>query len=296
MSTTLGCSFPPAKRLHLNRVSSGFPFPLPWYYVLANIYLIFQAVVSLIVSSRVRMLASTRKEHGITATTRGYVEKTLYITPALPEIDFPLIMPKNITACGPILLPEIPVSESDPELTAWLQKRPTVLVNLGSLAASDASSTRELAIGLRIVLEQCADLQVLWKLTSDRYSDECLGQILSRELNEGRVRIVNWLVADPLAILQSGHVVCSVHHGGANSYYEATAYVFGPFVSFPPFFTCCFLLFLIFFTASTHQGTVVFALSTVFALNSFSDLPQTPSSTPFTLSPSHTLLCATLPS
>ena len=153
------------------------------------------------------------------------MENTLYITPALPEIDFPLIMPKNVTACGPILLPEIPVSESDPELTAWLKKGNTVLVNLGSLAASDASSTRELAKGLRVVLDRRQDLQVLWKLSSERYSDDSLTQILSKEIAEGRVRIVNWLVADPLAILQSGHVVCSVHHGGANSYYEATAYV-----------------------------------------------------------------------
>lgn len=44
--------------------------------------------------------------------------------------------------------------------------------------------------------------------------------ILGPEIESGTVRIVNWFQAEPTAILQSGNLVCAVHHGGANSFLE----------------------------------------------------------------------------
>ncbi|KAK3294448.1 uncharacterized protein B0H64DRAFT_418347 [Chaetomium fimeti] len=38
---------------------------------------------------------------------------------------------------------------------------------------------------------------------------------------DGVVRIVDWLEAEPMAVLETGVVVCAVHHGGANSFLEA---------------------------------------------------------------------------
>ena len=38
---------------------------------------------------------------------------------------------------------------------------------------------------------------------------------------ESHVRITDWLIAEPISILKSGGIVCSVNHGGANSYFEA---------------------------------------------------------------------------
>jgi hydrogenase maturation factor len=45
---------------------------------------------------------------------------------------------------------------------------------------------------------------------------------LGNEMQAGRLRVVDWLTVDPLALLKEGNVVCSVHHGGANSFYEST--------------------------------------------------------------------------
>jgi hypothetical protein len=52
-------------------------------------------------------------------------------------------------------------------------------------------------------------------------SNEKAEGILEKGIKEGRVRIETWLKAEPNALLGSGNVVASVHHGGANSYFEA---------------------------------------------------------------------------
>lgn len=131
-----------------------------------------------------------------------------------------IFVPRNVTACGPITVPARAFAKSDPDLAEWLQRRPTILINLGSHILSDSGDAVELAKGVRVVLGRHQDLQVLWKLRS-AVTDE-LRAIVGAELEgDGRVSIRSWLETDPVSILQSGHVVCSVHHGGANSFYEA---------------------------------------------------------------------------
>jgi len=145
-----------------------------------------------------------------------------YLCPALPETELPFLIPSNMTLCGPMQLPATPVAESDPDLAKWLQQRPTVLINLGSHVASNENDADALATGLRTVLIANPDLQILWKLRpSGRNASFSLSDILSEPSLRDRVKVVDWLIPDPLAVLQSGNVVCSVHHGGANSFYEA---------------------------------------------------------------------------
>ena len=72
-----------------------------------------------------------------------------------------------------------------------------------------------------MILTAHPDIQVLWKLKSDVTDD--LNTIIGAEVQADRIRIVRWLDTDPVAILQTGSVACMVHHGGANSFYEATA-------------------------------------------------------------------------
>ena len=170
-----------------------------------------------------------------------------YLVPAIPETDFPIHITSNVTGCGPILLPEPAVSETDPRLQAWLKQGPTILINLGSHIRMDDDMAREFATALRIVLDSKPDLQVLWKLKTfggltikdERKSAQISSKPdpksgfsgcglapatldpIEKELANGRVRVAEWLSADPLAILQTGHVACSVHHGGSNSFHEA---------------------------------------------------------------------------
>lgn len=171
-----------------------------------------------------------------------------YLVPSIPETDFPCYIEPNVTPCGPILLPVPSVSEVDPELQSWLMRGPTVLINLGSHIRMDGSMAREFAASLKVLLDRRPDIQVLWKLkTSGGLALQTVNSkapldggfhgnglergsldAISDELATGRVKVLEWLSVDPLAVLQSGHVVCSVHHGGSNSFHEALRLVFVP--------------------------------------------------------------------
>jgi hypothetical protein len=110
------------------------------------------------------------------------------------------------------------------------------LINLGSHIRMDDAMAREFAVGLKVLLDSRQDLQVLWKLKkvgglgirSKDKSESDNGDVtahslkaIENEVATGRVRVEEWLSVDPLAVLQSGHVACSVHHGGSNSFHEA---------------------------------------------------------------------------
>lgn len=45
--------------------------------------------------------------------------------------------------------------------------------------------------------------------------------IMSPFINQDRVKITDWFTAEPKSILESGHLVCCVSHGGSNSFHEA---------------------------------------------------------------------------
>lgn len=82
-----------------------------------------------------------------------------------------MIIPDNITFCGPILLPSAPVADSDAELLSWLKRKPTVLISMGTLVIMDDSLNQEIASGLRVFLSHHPDVQILWKIQK-RFSYE----------------------------------------------------------------------------------------------------------------------------
>lgn len=150
----------------------------------------------------------------------------------LPELDFSSVLPRHVFPCGPIVRNAPPISQADPELESWLSRRPTIYINMGSICLVDEEQASELALALKTVLDSSAGrpgiagLQVLWKLK--KYGEyqvldegSKIHNILSKEIEADLVRILDWIVPEPSAILQSGHVACSVHHGGANSFNEA---------------------------------------------------------------------------
>ena len=206
-------------------MSSGFPFPIPWRYFFVNIYLAIRLAIAVLFSARVKILDHHRKENGIPdryPLMVPYDKNKYYISPAIPETDFPFeYIPPNVTCCGPILLPSPPVSEIDPGLDKWLQRSSTILVNLGTAVKLDEKDTRALAIACKTILTRRPDVQVLWKLKLRNQFTDLLVEVLGKETDSDRVRVVDWLKAEPAAILQTGHVVCMINHGGANSYYDA---------------------------------------------------------------------------
>ncbi|KAF9059874.1 hypothetical protein BDP27DRAFT_1340506 [Rhodocollybia butyracea] len=66
------------------------------------------------------------------------------------------------------------------------------------------------------------DMQFLWKAPCRGFEnlEEVLMASLPRRQERNRVRVVPWLDAAPSAILLHQNVVCYIHHGGANSYFE----------------------------------------------------------------------------
>jgi hypothetical protein len=200
----------------------------------------------LITNKPLKNFVKFRESHGLGKLPPAFniwKAENHYLLPSLPETDFPCYISPNVTACGPLLLPAPPVAETDPELETWLRKGPTVLINLGSHIRMDDAMAREFSAALKVLLDSRPEIQILWKLKRKGgvrmgskpissangsigadVTDDSLKDI-SKEIKDGRVRCEEWLSVDPLAVLESGHVVCQVHHGGSNSFHEALRYV-----------------------------------------------------------------------
>ncbi|KAL4789933.1 hypothetical protein BDV19DRAFT_394536 [Aspergillus venezuelensis] len=211
-------------------VCSGYPYPLSWKHVLPNVYLRISAAIALSRSPALKAINASRRAEGIKGAYPKLAPMRQNPAPLLlascKEIDYPFYVPDHVTLCGPILRPCGSLSEECKELAKWLAQGPTVLVSFGSNVCFDSEQAMEFAGGLRVLLDARPDLQVLWKLKPDREKEtvdwipEAL-VCITDEVTERRVRLEEWLPVEPHCILQSGHVCCIVHHGGANSFNEA---------------------------------------------------------------------------
>ncbi len=195
----------------------------------------------LITSPKVKGLMRWRKSRGLPRLPPVFdiwKKENHYLLVSIPETDYPCYVPPNVTPCGPILLPFQSVSEDDPKLQVWLEQAPTVLINLGSHIRMDDEMARQFALGLKILLDQMPGIQILWKLKtsggltvsstarvtsgfSGAGIDQKSLEAISPYISDGRVKVLEWLSVDPLAVLQGRQVICSVHHGGSNSFHEA---------------------------------------------------------------------------
>ncbi|EXU97601.1 UDPGT family protein [Metarhizium robertsii] len=148
--------------------------------------------------------------------------------PSNSTVDFPFsVVPEHYVSCGPMVRSAPPLKESDAELDAWIRQRSTVYINLGTHFLYDDSGTMSLAASIKSLLDAATeagqDIQVLWKLNKGDKSGGDYAPLHQKIGYHDRVRIVDWLLAEPISILTSGAVICSVNHGGANSYFEAVS-------------------------------------------------------------------------
>jgi len=99
-----------------------------------------------------------------------------------------------------------------------------VIINFGSHIALKERNCISLATGLAIALQKYPNLRVLWKLKRAHGLplDENLTTSLGSAWDSGRVKIVEWFDISPAQLLMLPGVVASVHHGGANSYFETS--------------------------------------------------------------------------
>lgn len=160
-----------------------------------------------------------------------------------PDIDYPFkVLPPHLIPTGPIVRAAPPVSIVDPALEEWLGRRETVYVNLGTHLEASPGEAVEMAHALKSVLDRAATLerkgrkalQILWKLGRKPVVDGLKSEkdvydgpwkpvvdVLHSELEEDTVRVTDWVTCEPKSVLESGHVICAVHHGGASSFYES---------------------------------------------------------------------------
>lgn len=235
----------PGAHLIRNSLFSGYSFPVPLHLIPFNIFLTLYTAHTFIGDSHrhavAQHLASNLK---VTLRTpidllRNRPDNVKILVSTLPELDFPSIIPDHVLPCGPIVQTASPIAESDPELEQWLAAGPVIYINLGSICLLAEDQALRLAKALRCVLDrQDTPPRVLWKLKP--YGDykvtttgSKIHDVLGPEIDADQVRIVTWVQADPFSILQTGHILCSVHHGGANSYNEAVLLVLSA-MAYPP--------------------------------------------------------------
>ncbi|KKP02842.1 hypothetical protein THAR02_05072 [Trichoderma harzianum] len=159
------------------------------------------------------------------------------------DLDYPFdILPSHVVPCGPIIRPSLDLGRVDQSLEIWLAREPTVYVNLGTHLAMTKSEAVEMASAFRQFLDMAdakgRKLQILWKLkikgvagegkaassSADQHEEDVYNGIrthLGKEMDNDQVRLTNWVTAEPKSVLESGHIICSMNHGGASSFNEA---------------------------------------------------------------------------
>ncbi len=230
------------------------PFPVPGYLIPYNIFLNLVAVYMLVTDTRLKKTTQQlRSSIGadvnlITANELGVLKPPppglRLLVSNSPEIDYPFdTIPPYIIPCGPIVRASPDVAEVDPALASWLARGPTIYINLGTHLAATPKEAADMARAVCHLLDRADEagygggktqqLQVLWKLKRKVFKDESqdvndysgawqeMRDVIGRLVDADRVRITNWVTAEPKSVLQSHHVVCSVNHGGASSFHEA---------------------------------------------------------------------------
>ena len=209
-------------------MSSGYPYPVPLHLIPANVYINIRLIYSFLNISILTKKKASLKANGIAKpgdVFTVYRKDYLWLSQSSMESDFPLsVIPANVIPCGPIFLSSAPAALQDPELAAWLDKSPTVLINLGSLVDYDETLATEMAKAVKMLLME-TEVQVLWKFKKRNIFGDGFLANLANEIKDGRLRLEGWIKPDPAALLETRNIVLAVHHGGANCYHEAFGYV-----------------------------------------------------------------------
>ncbi|KAH8886030.1 UDP-Glycosyltransferase/glycogen phosphorylase [Thozetella sp. PMI_491] len=238
-------------------LGSGFAFPIPPHQVPMNICLNLILAFAVLASDRVQVTTKyLRDRTGDPDLNLITMAEVGIVTPPPPgvrlmvamseDLDYPFAkIPDFLVPLGPIVRPFDRLVERDKELAGWLSRGPTLYVNLGTQMALTSSEALEMALALKDVLDGAdklgyggeRKLQIIWKLkrkpTNQQSVDvsedpewpgdwEAVRDVFIDEMETDRMRITGWIKVNPNSILQSGHVICSLHHGGANSWAEAT--------------------------------------------------------------------------
>ncbi|TRM62800.1 glycosyltransferase family 1 protein [Schizophyllum amplum] len=202
---------------------TGMPYPLPLSLIPANLLYFVTMIYYALRSKPLNSANAARAARGCPGSyplmdlTYVSPERT-YITPGVAEVDLPFDCPSTLHLCGPISADFVSLRDGDPELATWLDRGETVLMIMGTHFDYDEPLARRVLEGLLGGVD--ATTQILWKVPNRDELGAVFDEVLTTARDRDRVRAVTWFDAEPAAILEHENVVCYVHHGGANSYYE----------------------------------------------------------------------------
>ncbi|KAK5632752.1 hypothetical protein RRF57_008466 [Xylaria bambusicola] len=198
--------------------------PRFWQKIPENIYFTGRFIYGVLAATDFNGTKAKLNAHGIKSSLHIKRPKDRpWVSQDLPGASIALdVMPPNVTSAGPIVFEAEPAIEHDPELVAWLAKAPTILVNLGSLFTYSEHHATTMALALEEILAK-TDVQVLWKMSYAEDVPDNYTLPAQNIIKQGRLKVTNWLTVTPASLLDTGHIVASVHHGGANCYHEAIA-------------------------------------------------------------------------
>lgn len=211
-------------------IGSGFSSPLPWYLAPYNAYLWLQRAITTVFSPHLHRLKLCRRHYGI-AHPVDLVdwyrdEVTVIITSSL-EVEYPVSMPPNVIACGPISTPAPPSTTRgqcwQDCLKCWHDLRKSILlIDLQSLTEADA---KEIAQSLLPILLEYDHLQVLWNIknqTESPQKDKVHSMVDAISyISHNRTRKLQLDPSDIASLLTSDTISCIVHRGETGLFHDA---------------------------------------------------------------------------
>jgi UDP:flavonoid glycosyltransferase YjiC (YdhE family) len=209
-------------KLSLASFGSGLPFPIPRRKIWKNIKIKLRMLYSYLTAREISTLVKHRNSHGIFGRLPHETplrNVTEVISPDIAGLDFPFKKPYNLRLYGPIVLDSVPVRDLDPQLSDWLDAGPTVLMSMGTHFTYTKAQVRAVLRGFLSALHPKA--RVLWKLPRHSSFKGIIDELLSTIEEKERFMILDWIPVDPFSIMTHRNVMALVHHGGANSYFEA---------------------------------------------------------------------------
>ena len=179
---------------------------------------------TVVTSPELKSLVRYRNKHGLPGRLPLGPSKSHalhIISPGIRELDYPLFIPDNMGLYGPLVLDTTPVEVADPELARWLDRGETVMMCMGTHHHFTESQVKTVINGFLGAIDPESGVQFFWKLSGKDKFEGMIEELVANSKDRERFRIVDWIDADPAAVMNHPNVVVSIHHGGANSYHEA---------------------------------------------------------------------------
>lgn len=178
------------------------------------------------IRARVAEDAAVRKELGIANGTSDIVGKAeMVLCYSIPELDYPLTIPDTMKMVG-TLVPPLPQTAGDDDLTAWLDQHPSVIyMAFGTITRFTPDEVRAM---VEVARRLDGRHHILWKLPPEQRA--WLPDL------PPNLRVESWLPSQ-LDVLAHPHVRLFFTHAGSNGFHEGV-YFGKPQVARPLWVDC----------------------------------------------------------